>query len=241
MTYKDKPFNEYIQSLCWRHQNSSPQSILRDCIKNEFNNQIALLSSFGTESIVLLHMISLIDRSLPVLFLDTWKLFPKTLLYRDEVIEKLDLQNVRILTPEKEDAEREDPLGTLWQEDPDRCCTIRKVKPLAKAMENFRAQINGRKRYHGYDRSALPLFNGDGDKVQVNPLVAWKPEKIKDYMNEHNLPQHPLTKQGYTSIGCIPCTAKPLSEDDVRSGRWPDQQKKECGIHYLYKNKHNSG
>lgn len=191
----------------------------------------ALVSSFGAESVVLLHYVSRIIPEVPVLFLDTGKHFPETLTYRDHVTDALDL-NLRIVAPDEVVLEREDPHGTLHGRDLNACCTIRKTFPLQDAIAEFDSWISGRKRYQGAARSALPILERDGAKIKVNPFAVWSAEDVAAYFARHALPRHPLEAMGYPSIGCAPCTQPVADGDDQRAGRWahmPD--KTECGIH----------
>jgi phosphoadenosine phosphosulfate reductase len=206
--------------------------VLRQTITQHFPGKIALVSSFGTESAVLLHMVAQIDRTLPVIFLDTGKLFPETLAYRDELVAKLALTDVRAITPSAAQLEAYDPDGGLWQKDPDLCCAIRKTNPLDDALAGFEAWITGRKRSQSSTRADLQLieYGADG-RVTVNPLAFWDDAALSAYFETHGLPRHPLQAEGYSSIGCATCTRKPLPGQDKRSGRWAGQAKTECGIH----------
>ncbi len=189
----------------------------------------ALVSAFGAESVVLLHMLSRIDRSVPVIFLDTGLLFAATLDYQRAVAERLRLSDVRVVRPGDL---AEDPAHTLHRVDPDACCALRKARPLARALAPFDAWINGRKRFQGGTRAALEFFEPDPvqpRRLKVNPLARWAPADVRDYMVENRLPRHPLVAQGYGSIGCAPCTVPGTDRD----GRWAGQDKAECGIHFV--------
>ncbi len=208
------------------------EAILEDAIKREFKGQIALVSSFGTESAILLHMVSRVDRSLPVIFLDTGKLFAETLAYRDALVKQLGLTDVRSIKPSGAQLAAYDPDGRLWQKDTDLCCAIRKTNPLDDALTGFTAWITGRKRSQSPTRANMqPVEMGPDGRITVNPLAFWSDEQLEAYFEAHNLPRHPLQAEGYTSIGCAVCTAKPLPGQDKRSGRWAGQSKTECGIH----------
>lgn len=196
-----------------------------------FPGGIALVSSFGAEAAVLLHLAANIDPAIPVIFLDTGKLFGETLRYRDTLIGYLGLRDVRSIAPHAGRLAVEDPDGTLWRSAPDRCCALRKVEPLARALDGFDAWINGRKRSHGDLRAALPLIELDGSRVKLNPLAAWSPANVAAYFAEHRLPRHPLAEDGYSSIGCLPCTDRTAPSEDIRAGRWRGRDKTECGIH----------
>ncbi len=210
----------------------STPDVLRDLLCRVFPRQIALVSSFGTESAVLLHLVSGIDKAAPVIFLETGKLFPETLQYRDTLVDRLGLLDVRSVRPNARALALADPAGTLWQSDPDVCCWQRKVEPLDEALAGFPAWITGRKRFQGGMRTALPLIEHEPDgRVKMNPLVSWNAEQLNRYMIEHDLPRHPLETQGYRSIGCAPCTRPTAPDADPRAGRWAGHDKTECGIH----------
>lgn len=207
-------------------------TLLRDAITRQFFGKIALVSSFGTESAILLHMIAGIDKALPVVFLETGKLFPETLTYRDDLISLFGLTDVRSIRPSGKQLAAYDPDGRLWEKDPDLCCALRKTNPLDEALEGFEAWITGRKRNQSSSRSQLePQETGADGRVTVNPLAFWQEADLENYFLTHNLPPHPLQAQGYSSIGCATCTQKPLPGQDKRSGRWAGKAKTECGIH----------
>jgi phosphoadenosine phosphosulfate reductase len=211
---------------------SSAETVLAATITGRFRGRIALVSSFGTESAILLHMISEIDKATPVIFLDTGKLFPETLGYRDELVARLGLTDVRSIRPSGAQLAAWDPDGRLWEKDVDLCCAIRKTNPLDAALEGFDAWITGRKRAQGGTRANLNLVEAGPDgRMTVNPLASWDDEKLDAYFVEHDLPRHPLQAQGYTSIGCATCTQRPRPGEDKRSGRWAGLDKTECGIH----------
>jgi phosphoadenosine phosphosulfate reductase len=177
-------------------------------------------------------MISEIDKTTPVVFLDTGKLFPETLAYRDLLVAQLGLSDVRVIRPNGKQLAAWDPDGRLWQKDVDLCCAIRKTNPLDEALENFEAWITGRKRSQGGSRTNMNLVEAGPDgRTTVNPLAFWDDEEIEDYFTAHNLPRHPLQAQGYTSIGCATCTLVPRPGENKRAGRWAGLDKTECGIH----------
>ncbi len=191
----------------------------------------AIISSFGAESAVLLHLIGSIDPSVPVLFLETGKHFPETLAYRDELIAQIGMTDLRNITPESALLARKDENGLRWSYDPDGCCDIRKVLPLRTALAAFDAQFTGRKAFQSKTRNALPRFEIEEGRLKVNPLADWEKLRIAAYMAAHNLPAHPLVAAGYPSIGCSPCTTMVAPGEDERSGRWKGWDKAECGIH----------
>lgn len=207
------------------------EGVLRDGLVGE----VAAVSSFGAESAVLLHLIGNIDRAVPVLFLDTGRHFPETIAYRDELVERLGLTDVRILTPEASEVAAKDDNGLRWSFDPDGCCEIRKVRPLARALAGFDASFTGRKAFQAATRAHLPRFEIDtadaAGRLKINPLIDWTASQIAGYFILHELPQHPLIAAGYPSIGCSPCTRPVAQGEDARSGRWSGWDKVECGIH----------
>ena len=209
--------------------------MMRTVIRDGLVGDLAIVSSFGAESAVLLHMVASVDPSLPVLFLDTGKHFPETLAYRDTLVERLGLTNLILLSPDEEDLAKQDANGLRWSYDPDGCCEIRKVRPLAKALLAYDGSITGRKGFQSATRQGLPRFEIDTSDAQgrfkLNPLASWTKEMLDGYFAEHDLPRHPLEAQGYPSIGCAPCTSKVAPGEDPRSGRWKGWDKTECGIH----------
>jgi phosphoadenosine phosphosulfate reductase len=209
----------------------SAPSLLRLAIQDLYPGRIALVSSFGADSVVLLHLISEIDKATPVVFVDSGQHFPETLAYRDQLVERLGLTNIVIAAPNEATLEREDPEKFLFASDPDRCCDIRKVAPLAEALDAYDAWITGRKGFQTADRARLPLFEAEGERVKVNPLVGWSAGDLLAYIKQHDLPPHPLVAKGFPSIGCLPCTSRVSPGEDPRSGRWRGKTKQECGIH----------
>ncbi len=226
------PLKELAERRNILHRKSDAQTILRHALDDVQIGPIALVSSFGAESVVLLHMVAQIDTATPVIFLDTEMLFPETLTYQREVSEQLGLTDLRVITPDRNAVLVEDVDGILHQADTDACCDLRKTRPLENALRDFGGWITGRKRFQGGQRAALPLFEKEGRKIKINPLADWTPQDIAAYMTKHALPRHPLVAQGYPSIGCMPCTTRVSAHEDPRAGRWRDSDKTECGIHF---------
>ena len=193
----------------------------------------ALVSSFGAESVVLLHMVATVDRRIPVIFLDTLAHFPATLAYRDALVERLDLLDVRDARPDRRLLGRLDPLGDLAVRDPDLCCHFRKTEPLDSALAGFGAWITGRKRFQGAARGAIPVIEAEPgrERLKLNPLAEWSAADLDAYRRRADLPAHPLVERGYRSIGCAPCTRPVRAGEDPRAGRWSGTGKTECGIH----------
>jgi phosphoadenosine phosphosulfate reductase len=204
---------------------------LERAIFDLFPGRIALTSSFGADSAVLLHLVSRIAPDTPVLFLDTGKLFPETIAYRDALIARLKLTDVRSVNPLPARIAEVDPSGYLWSVEPDQCCAVRKVEPLAQALEGFDAWITGRKRFQAITRAQLPVFEQDQQRIKVNPLATWGEADVTAYMQKHDLPRHPLVARGYASIGCATCTTPVAPGEPSRAGRWRNRGKTECGIH----------
>lgn len=209
----------------------SDTPLLSKALEEIFPGRACVVSAFGAESAVVLDLVARIDRRTPVLFIDTGKHFQETLDYRDMLIDRLRLEDVRSIGPAR-DATPGDPDGALHQTDTDACCDLRKVQPLDKALAQFDVWVTGRKRFQGGARAVLPTAEPDGpDRLKLNPLADWTPDRIDAYFDNFALPRHPLWHRGYRSIGCGPCTGKPTASGDDRSGRWIGQEKTECGIH----------
>lgn len=205
--------------------------LLRSMLR-AFPGRIAAVSSFGAESAVLLHLLAGIDRNVPVIFLDTGKLFAQTLAYRDALAARLRLADVRSARPDPAGLAERDPGGVLWRSAPDQCCWQRKVEPLDAALGGFAAWITGRKRAHGGGREALGSVEiGSDGRIKVNPLAEWDADAVASYFAAHDLPHHPLAARGYSSIGCAPCTRASAPGEAPRAGRWAGSGKTECGIH----------
>lgn len=226
------PLKELAERRTILHRKSDATTVLRHALEDVQIGETAAVSSFGTESVVLLHMVSQISPDTPVLFLDTEMLFPETLDYQVEVAETLGLTDVRIIRPDRGDVMERDVDGLLHQADVDACCNLRKTEPLEAALQDFGSWITGRKRYQGGQRSDLPLFEKAGHRIKVNPLAGWDAQHLSAYIDEHGLPRHPLIAQGYPSVGCWPCTNRSSDVANPRAGRWEGQAKTECGIHF---------
>ena len=230
-----------------RFEHATTQDLLRAVLLDRVAGDIAVVSSFGAESAILLALVAEIAPQTPVLFLDTGKHFPETLAYRDALIARLGLTNVINLTPDAATLAKRDDTGLRWSFDPDGCCEIRKVKPLAAALNGtqtegplaghpgFDATLTGRKSFQSTTRAALPRFELDrtdtAGRLKVNPLIDWTSDRIAEAFATLDLPRHPLVAQGYPSIGCMPCTSIVAPGEDPRAGRWRSWNKTECGIH----------
>ncbi|MEI9888121.1 MAG: phosphoadenylyl-sulfate reductase [Rhizomicrobium sp.] len=212
-------------------QGRDAHGILELALTGEFRGKSAVVSSFGAESAVLLHLVSEIDPNTPILFLNTGKLFGETLRYRDRLQDVLGLGDIRSLAPSLVERDRNDPQGVLWSKDTDACCNFRKVIPLKRALEPFAAQITGRKRFQTRERAEMPAVEFFEGRFRFNPLAEWSLADLEAYTARHALPVHPLVEDGYPSIGCMPCTRRVAAGEDYRAGRWSGLDKDECGIH----------
>lgn len=223
---------ERLEDLPARYSGAGTEALMAAMITVEFPGRIALISSFGAEAAVLLALAAGIDPALPVIFLDTGKLFGETLSYRDALIRRLRLRDVRSIWPDPERIAALDADGVLWYGNPEMCCYLRKVEPLERALAGFDASITGRKAFHGGERAALPRIEvTDTGHVKVNPLADWSKADIEAFFERHDLPRHPLEADGFLSIGCMPCTDRVRPGEEMRSGRWRGRDKTECGIH----------
>lgn len=207
------------------------EGALRAVLRDPGFGRVAVVSSFGAESAVLLHQVAKIAPGIPVLFVSTGWLFPETLSYAEDLSAFLGLRNVQILEPDATVLEQKDPQRLRWSYDPDGCCEIRKVNPLAEGLKHFDTWISGRKGYQAATRANVPLFEADDTHLKLNPLIEWTSDQVRAWAAEHALPPHPLVAEGYPSIGCSPCTSKVMPGEDPRAGRWRGWDKVECGIH----------
>lgn len=222
-----------IMSLNGMFDEMDGVAVLRQATEHLLPGDLAIVSSFGADSVVLLHMVAQVDKTLPVYFLETGKHFPETLDYVETLKQRLGLINIIALHPDAKDLARFDPKGDLWETDPDSCCHIRKTEPLDDAVKGFGGWVTGRKRFQTKERGVLPHFElTSDDRIKVNPLAYFSDADITSYKLKYGLPEHPLYAKGYKSIGCAPCTSAVVEGEDARAGRWRGLNKKECGIHF---------
>lgn len=210
---------------------AAPEEVIAAAQEAIWPGRLAVVSSFGTESGVLLAAAAAVDPSIPVLLIDTGYLFPETLAYRDQLACQLGLTDIRSIAPDAAELAAQDAEGNLNMSDPDACCALRKVRPLAKALTGFDGWINGRKRFQGGDRADIPTVEAEGPRLKFNPLASVGPEEFATRFRADGLPPHPLEKHGFRSIGCMPCTSATRPGEDPRAGRWRGRGKRECGIH----------
>jgi phosphoadenosine phosphosulfate reductase len=214
-------------------RDAPPAEIIAAALRAVGRERLAVVSSFGTESAALLKVMADVDPAIPVIFLDTGWLFTETLAYRDTLIATLGLRDVRSVKPLEKALDRADPDRDLWFSDPDACCRLRKVEPLARALQPFDAWINGRKRFQGSARATIPVVEEDGMRLKFNPFANVSREDIAAIYAGAELPPHPLAASGYLSVGCMPCTSRTEPDEDARAGRWRGRPKTECGIHTI--------
>jgi phosphoadenosine phosphosulfate reductase len=210
---------------------ATPEEIIAAAQEAVRPGRLAVVSSFGTESGVLLAAAAAVDPSIPVLLIDTGYLFPETLAYRDQLAGQLGLTDIRSIAPDATELAAQDAEGDLNMSNPDACCALRKVRPLARALAGFDGWINGRKRFQGGDRAAIPTVEVEGPRLKFNPLAGLSPEDFATRFRAAGLPPHPLEKHGFRSIGCMPCTSATRPGEAPRAGRWRGRGKRECGIH----------
>jgi phosphoadenosine phosphosulfate reductase len=210
---------------------AAPSAVIESALRIVGRERLALVSSFGTDSAALLKVMADVDPAISVIFLDTGWLFEETLAYRDALIEKLGLRDVRTVQPLEEMLRRGDSDKELWFSDPDACCRIRKVEPLQRALKPFDGWINGRKRFQGGLRTTIAVVEADGARLKFNPFANVTPADIEALYADAQLPPHPLVASGFRSVGCMPCTSRTELGEDARDGRWRGRSKTECGIH----------
>ncbi|MGO4715877.1 phosphoadenylyl-sulfate reductase [Bradyrhizobium sp. 2TAF24] len=210
---------------------AAPAAVVEAALNAIGRDRLAVVSSFGAESAVLLKIVADVDPAIPVVFLDTGWLFQETLDYRDALTKQLGLRDVRTIHPLPDALAAQDAERELWFSDPDACCRIRKVEPLIRALQPFDGWLNGRKRFQGGLRTAMSVVEADGARLKFNPLANATPEQLADIFTAAQLPPHPLVASGFRSIGCMPCTSRSAADEDSRAGRWRGRGKTECGIH----------
>lgn len=224
-----------VADLNARYKHHSATAVIEAALRDPDAGKLALVSSFGAESVALLHLASMVDRNIPVIFVDTELLFTETLVYQTELAERLHLDNLHIIRASEATIAAEDPNATLHLSDTDACCALRKTRPLQKALRGYDGWITGRKRFQSGTRATLDFFEIEEgtQRIKVNPLAHWASQDVRAYMDENRLPRHPMVAKGYPSIGCAPCTSPVKEGEDPRSGRWRGQDKTECGIHFV--------
>ncbi|WP_415184585.1 phosphoadenylyl-sulfate reductase [Phaeovulum sp.] len=223
-----------VAGLNARYRHHAATAVMERALKDAEVGNVALVSSFGAESVVLLHMVSVIAPGTPVLFIDTQMLFAETLAYQQDLAKRLNLTQIHTIGAAPAALALDDPDGTLHRVNTDACCALRKTQPLENALSGYDAWITGRKRYQGSTRAALDFFEVETPtRIKINPLAHWGREDLEEYIVQNRLPRHPLVAKGYPSIGCAPCTSPVAPGEDPRAGRWRGAAKTECGIHLI--------
>jgi phosphoadenosine phosphosulfate reductase len=219
-----------VARLTAKYAGVGTAAMLADLLAGELKDRVAAVSSFGSESAVLLDLVAAVDKDVPVIFINTQKIFGETLAYRDTLAEQLGFTDLRVYRPDPRLLAAKDATSLRWSYDPDGCCDLRKVEPLRRALAPFDAWISGRKGFQA-GRGALPRFEIDEGRLKINPLADWSKAAIDAEFEARKLPRHPLEAQGYPSVGCVPCTSQVQPGEDPRAGRWRGWDKSECGIH----------
>lgn len=212
----------------WPRQAEEAEALLRFVLR-AYAGRVALSASFGGGGIVLAHMVSRIDARVPVLFLDTGFHFPETIAFKDRFAQRYGVRVID-LSPAPDAA----PDG-LYRTDPDRCCRIRKVEPMHRALADFDAWITALRREQSETRRSVDVIERaeiDARSIlKVMPLAHWSRRDVEAYLAANDVPSHPLLERGYTSIGCWPCTRPTVAGESERAGRWSGTAKTECGLH----------
>ncbi len=226
-----------LEKLNIEFEARKPQEIVAWAAR-EFSGRLAMTSSFGPESGVLLHLVSRADPHIPVLFLETGYHFPETLKYKEDLAKLFGLKKVIELRadPAKKNELVVKHAGVPYEKDPDACCYLNKVEPMDAALKNYGAWMSGIRRHQTDFRKSIRIVEEyEGGLYKISPLANFTSRDAWWYLKEHNIPQHPLFEKGYLSIGCWPCTRPIQAGDDERSGRWAGKSKKECGLHTFFK------
>jgi phosphoadenosine phosphosulfate reductase len=211
-------------------ETASAQDIIRWAV-DTFGDGFAIASSM--EDGLMSHLASSVAPGVNVVFLDTGYHFAETLGTRDAVAATYDVK-VRTVLPLLSVKQQDQEYGAeLWRRDPTACCAMRKVEPLARALEPYTAWASGLRRDEAVTRRNTKVVEWDAKRsmVKVNPIATWTQEQVDDYVAEHGVLLNPLVYDGYPSIGCAPCTARVAPGEDPRSGRWAGTGKVECGLH----------
>lgn len=189
-------------------------------------------SSFQTQSVPLLHIISLIDNSIPIYYTNTGFLFPDTLIFKDELKERLNLNIIELRSDTPKIHQLDEKGQLLFTSDPDYCCYLNKISPLEPILMEYDVWINGIRADQNENRKQMKeLQEASYNTLRYHPMLNWSSRDIYQYLADHNLPSHPMEKKGYMSIGCEPCTRKFVDGGNERNARWFGMNKTECGLH----------
>jgi phosphoadenosine phosphosulfate reductase len=189
-------------------------------------------SSFQTHSIPLLHIISEIDRSIPVYYLNTGYLFPETIAFKEELSDRLGLTFIALQSAIPKSQQRDANGQLFFTSDPDYCCYLNKTQPMEPLLSSSSVWINGIRADQNANRASMQVeAKTPQGALRYHPMLKWTSKDIFEYRKEHDLPPHPLEAKGYLSIGCEPCTRKMMDGNDERNARWFGMNKVECGLH----------
>jgi phosphoadenosine phosphosulfate reductase len=221
-----------VNQLAQRFEYASPQGIL-SWASDTFGEALAVVTSFQVTGIVTLHMLQDIAPATPVLTLDTGFLFPETVELIGQLEARFNLRLERIKARQTPNQQARDYGDRLWERNPDRCCHIRKTIPLRDALTGYGAWVAGLRRDQAPGRAEIPVVSRDSRTglVKIAPFANWSEDMVWAYIHAHHLPYNPLHDIGYPSIGCWTCTKAVATASDMRSGRWSNRAKSECGIH----------
>lgn len=222
---------EEIEKLSQEFETKTPQEIIQWAVDN-FWPQVALSSSFQTQSVPLLHMAWTVRRDILIFFLDTGYHFWETHMFRERLSAHWQLNVLDVYRNSRWDEFARGRTRSLPVEDPNLCCYIHKVEPMQRALKDMKAWISGIRRDQTTVRAQARILElQDDGLLKINPLLNWTKEDIRKYSHEHRLPAHPMLQRGFRSIGCAPCTVAIGMSDDERAGRWSGRGKTECGLH----------
>lgn len=222
---------EEITALSAQFEMKTPQQIV-EWVVAQFAPEIVVSTSFQTQSMPLLHMVTRAMPDIRVFFLDTGYHFWDTLIFRERIQHEWNLNVVDLYRDSRWDVFVRQNVRTLPLQDANLCCYIHKVQPMQRALDGLRAWISGIRRDQTSERARAQILELQSDGLlKVNPLLNWTKHDIQTYIADHHLPSHPLYQRGYRSIGCAPCTSTVGLNDDDRAGRWAGRGKTECGLH----------
>ncbi|MGO9482509.1 MAG: phosphoadenylyl-sulfate reductase [Candidatus Kryptoniota bacterium] len=225
--------HEEIKSLNEKFETRDPIEVFEWVSDHVPIGEIAMATGFGAEGVALVDMIASVNKGIPIFYLDTDVLFPETYSLRDKLEEKYGIKLIRFATPISLVQQAELHGASLWENNPDLCCNIRKVEPLREALKNYSGWITAIRREQSPGRANAGIVEWDKkfNLLKINPLAAWTKKEVWQYITDHGVPYNPLYDAGYASIGCTRCTTPVEAGEDERAGRWRGYQKKECGLH----------
>lgn len=214
-------------------EGKTPEEAIKWAVDNFETKELSLACSFGAEDVALVDMLVKIKPDARIFYLDTDLLFKESFEVKERLIQKYGINPERYGAASTLDEMIKELGPELWKRDPDKCCNIRKMVPLAEALSNLKCWITGIRRDQAPTRANAPVVSWDAkfNLVKVNPLVRWTSKDVWDYITKHNVPYNVLHDKNFPSIGCEPCTRPVMPGEDPRAGRWAGFQKTECGLH----------